>query len=324
MRNTYIQLQKAYSIFSPFFVFSPEDSSKSQNDREKMTSSSLSVESLKGSGSLALSVRPSPMKCMGSNSLMLASLTKTMNSREQVVQLLSASPQTAFQKASLTSSGGGGNNNRNESSSNYGRSSGSSSTSTSSTFYAVSSNKCSIQSPESNPLLTPTELLPFKTAWCTIIPTVPLHITTPQKNVVNIDVVYSHLPEYAAHYSIDMYDYYNIVEDEYRPDHQYLFTQTFINAEQRAYLVNAMVWVICSPLLFIASFTKSCVFWNHTDQHQQGAVLRSVYCVSGSQCRGSLPVPHEGKSPAGGALAYWSHLFNGEPWYLYHIATVCM
>ena len=80
-----------------------------------------------------------------------------------------------------------------------------------------------------------------------LIPTVPLNITTSQANVVNIDVMYSHLPEFAAHYSIDMYDYFNIVEDEYRPDHQYLFTQTAINAEQRAYLVNAMV---CMSILF--------------------------------------------------------------------------
>eukprot|EP01036_Dinobryon_divergens_P028125 gene28125-37021_t len=215
------------------------DCPKPSNDRENM-SSSLSVESLKGSGSVALSVRPSPLKCMGgSNNHMLASLAKNINSREQMCQLLSASPQTAFQKAPSSSSAGGNSIIiRNESSiSNYGRSS--STTSTSSTFYAVSSDKRN--SPESNPLLTPTELLPFKSAWCVTISVVPLTITTPQRNVVNIDVVYSHLPEFAAHYSIDMYDYFNIVEDEYRPDHQYLFAQTAINAEQRAYLVNAMI-----------------------------------------------------------------------------------
>ena len=197
-----------------------------------------------------MSVRPSPIKCGAKgNNPMLASLTKTISTREQAGHPLSASPQTAFQKA--TSSGGNANI-RHESSSNSGRCSSSSSTST--TFYTVSSHKRS-RSPVVEPLVTPTNTLPLRTVWCMLIPTVPLNITTSQANVVNIDVMYSHLPEFAAHYSIDMYDYLNTVEDEFRPDHQYLFTQSSINAEQRAYLVNAMVCTVCIKDLLLPSIS---------------------------------------------------------------------
>jgi hypothetical protein len=241
-------------------LFQTEPAKASTDGKHPTSSSSLSVESLNGSGSLAVSVRPSPIKCGAKgNNPMLASLTKTISTREQAGHPLSASPQTAFQKA--TSSGGNANI-RHESSSNSGRCSSSSSTST--TFYTVSSHKRS-RSPVVEPLVTPTNTLPLRTVWCMLIPTVPLNITTSQANVVNIDVMYSHLPEFAAHYSIDMYDYLNTVEDEFRPDHQYLFTQSSINAEQRAYLVNAMVCTVCIkdsllPSISFFLYGKKCYY----------------------------------------------------------------
>lgn len=73
------------------------------------------------------------------------------------------------------------------------------------------------------------------------IPTVPGELTAATDHVANIDVPYSLQPEFAVLYSIDMYDYFNNVEDAFRPSHNYLSRQTAINADQRAYLVNAMV-----------------------------------------------------------------------------------
>ena len=52
--------QKINTSFIGHLTFFLGDCPKPSNDRENM-SSSLSVESLKGSGSVALSVRPSPL-----------------------------------------------------------------------------------------------------------------------------------------------------------------------------------------------------------------------------------------------------------------------
>ena len=232
-----------------------------------------SSSSHNNSNNVAVSVRPSPIKCTAGNASgnpMLANLTMTIRACSASGNPLPRSPQTAFERTTQLAPNAGTANVATTSTNvaNNASNTITNPTTTAATVIntATATNKpsLSVAAPtrclscqqRAESLLTPTESsntnielilsnrLPQKSMWCMDIPVVASAITSSQRNVHNIDFAHRNMPEWSTSYSIDMYDYFNIIEDEFRPDHQYLHRQSAINAEQRAYLINAMVGLI--------------------------------------------------------------------------------